>query len=95
MHLDARIRRQGRLKHRVLHSTQGASQDFLDDNYRRMILNGALWAIGMEKEIKPDLGFSFVGPFQPRKFSFKGEVKNVKSFELAGWEAPIMPNSAD
>ncbi len=78
-------------KHRVLHSTQGASQDFLDDNYRRMILNGMLWAMGMEKEIKPDLDYSFVGPFQPNKFSFKGEAKNVKPSDLAGWESPIMP----
>lgn len=82
-------------KHRVFHSTQGASQDFLDDNYRRMILNGVLWAVGMEGEIKPGLDFSFVGPYQPNKFSFKGEAKNVKPSDLAGWESPIMPNSAD
>jgi type 1 glutamine amidotransferase len=77
--------------HRVLHSTQGASQDFLDENYRRLILNGVLWAMGMEAAIKPDLDISFVGPFQPRKFSFKGEAKNVKPSDLAGWESPIMP----
>jgi type 1 glutamine amidotransferase len=78
-------------KHRVFHSTQGASQDFLDDNYRRMILNGVLWAIDMEKEIKADLDISFVGPFNPSKFSFKGEAKNVKPTDLAGWDSPIMP----
>lgn len=78
-------------KHRVFHSTQGASQDFLDDNYRRLILNGVLWAIGMEKAIKADLDISFVGPFNPSKFSFKGEAKNVKPSDLAGWESPIMP----
>lgn len=78
-------------RHRVFHSTQGASQDFLDDNYRRLVLNGVLWAIGMEKEIKADLDISFVGPFNPSKFSFKGEAKNVKPSDLAGWELPIMP----
>lgn len=78
-------------KHRVFHSTQGASEDVLDNNYRRLILNGALWALGMEKEIKPDMDISFVGPFQPRKFSFKGEAKKVKPADLAGWESPIMP----
>lgn len=78
-------------KHRVFHSTQGASQDFLDDNYRRMVLNGVLWAIGMEKEIKPTLDFSFVGPFTPSNFAFEGHVKNVKPSDLAGWESPIMP----
>ena len=82
-------------KHRVFHSTQGASQDFLDDNYRRLILNGTLWAMGMEKEIKPDLDISFVGPFQPNKFSFKGEAKNVKPSDLAGWDSPIMPATSD
>jgi hypothetical protein len=78
-------------RHRVFHSTQGASQDFLDDNYRRLVLNGVLWAIGMEKEIKADLDISFVGPFNPSKFSFKGEAKNVKPSDLVGWESPIMP----
>jgi type 1 glutamine amidotransferase len=82
-------------KHRVFHSTQGASQDFLDDNYRRMILNGTLWAMGMEKEIKPDMDICFVGPFQPRKFSFKGEAKMVKPSDLAGWESPIMPEQPE
>ena len=78
-------------KHRVFHSTQGASQDFLDDNYRRMILNGTLWAMSMETNIKADMNISFVGPFQPSKFSFKGEAKNVKPSDLAGWDSPIMP----
>jgi type 1 glutamine amidotransferase len=77
-------------KHRVFHSTQGASQDFLDDNYRRMILNGVLWAIGLEKEIKADLDISFVGPFNPSSFSFNGHVKNVKPTDLAGWDSAIM-----
>jgi len=78
-------------KHRVFHSTQGASEDILDDNYRRMIINGVLWAAGMEKVIKPDLDISFVGPYQPTTFSFGGHVKNVKPSDLAGWDSPIMP----
>ena len=81
-------------KHRVFHSTQGASQDFLDENYRRLILNGTLWAIGMEAAIKPDLDISFVGPYQPSRFSMGGHVKKVKPSDLAGWESPIMPAKA-
>ena len=77
--------------HRVFHSTQGASQDLLDENYRRLILNGILWAAGMEGEIKPDFDVSFVGPFQPNRFSFGGHAKKVKPSDLAGWESPIMP----
>ena len=81
-------------KHRVFHSTQGASEDILDDNYRRLILNGILWAAGMEKEIKPDLDISFVGPYRPNTFSFGGHAKKVKPADLAGWDSSIMPVSA-
>lgn len=78
-------------KHRVFHSTQGASEDILDENYRRLIINGTLWALGMEAIIKPDLNISFVGPYQPSTFSFGGHAKGVKPADLAGWESPIMP----
>ena len=81
--------------HRVFHSTQGASQDILDDNYRRLILNGTLWTMGMEANIKADMNISFVGPFQPRKFSFGGHAKNVKPSDLSGWDSPIMPKQAE
>lgn len=80
-------------KQRVFHSTQGASEDILDENYRRLIINGTLWAIGMEGIIKPDLNISFVGPYQPNTFSFKGGAPGVKPSDLAGWESPIMPKS--
>ncbi len=80
-------------KQRVFHSTQGASEDILDENYRRLVINGTLWAIGMEKIIKPDLSISFVGPYQPTTFSFDGAVPGVKPSDLADWESPIMPKS--
>jgi len=82
--------KQGR-QQRVFHSTQGASEDILDDNYRRLILNGTLWALGMEEVIQPDLDIAFVGPYQPNTFSFGGEAKGVKPADLEGWESPIMP----
>lgn len=77
--------------HRVFHSTQGASEDILDDNYRRLLINGILWAAGMEKDIKPGLDISFVGPYQPNTFAFGGHAKKVKPSDLAGWDTPIMP----
>ena len=80
-------------EHRVFHSTQGASEDILDENYRRMILNGTLWALGMEGAIKADLDISFVGAYQPNTFAFAGHAKQVKPSDLAGWESPIMPKS--
>ena len=77
--------------HRVFHSTQGASEDILDENYRRMIINAVLWAAGMENSIKPDLDISFVGPYKPNTFAFAGNAKHVKPSDLSGWDSPIMP----
>ena len=79
--------------HRVFHTTQGASEDILDDNYRRLLINGIFWAAGLEDKITPDLAIDFIGPYQPSTFSFEGYVKNVKPSDLAGFESPIMPKA--
>ncbi|HCC21248.1 MAG TPA: hypothetical protein DEP88_08385 [Verrucomicrobiales bacterium] len=78
-------------KARVFHSTQGASEDILDDSYRRMLINGIFWAAGLEKEIKADGNISFVGKYQPSTFSFGGHAKGVKPSDLADINSPIMP----
>lgn len=78
-------------KARVFHSTQGASRDILDPDYRRLILNGIYWAAGMEKQIKADSKIDFVGAYQPSTFNFGGEVKGVKPVDLADVNSPIMP----
>ncbi|NNM29883.1 MAG: hypothetical protein HKO57_10190 [Akkermansiaceae bacterium] len=78
-------------KGRVFHSTQGASEDVVDPDYRRLLINGILWAAGMEKAIKPDLAIDFVGPYQPNTHRNPGWARNVKPSDLAGWESPIMP----
>lgn len=78
-------------KARVFHSTQGASQDLLDPNYRRLIINGIFWAAGLEKDIKPDAKIDFVGKYNPSSFSFGGEVKGIKPSDLADINSPIMP----
>ena len=81
-------------KARVFHSTQGASEDLLDDNYRRMIVNGIFWAVGDEAKIKADNNITFVGKYQPSTFSFGGHVKGVKPADLADINSPIMPKKA-
>ena len=40
---------------RVFTSLYGASEDLLNEGYRRLLVNGCLWALGMEDAIKPDL----------------------------------------
>ncbi|MGI9241859.1 MAG: ThuA domain-containing protein, partial [Verrucomicrobiales bacterium] len=53
---------------RVFTSLYGASEDLLNEGYRRMLVNACFWAVGMEDAIKPDLDVEFVGPFKPNTF---------------------------
>jgi type 1 glutamine amidotransferase len=76
---------------RVFTTTHGASEDLLNDGFRRMLVNAALWAAGLESSIRPDGDVSFVGPFTPSTFNFGGFVKGMKPADMAGWDAPI-PN---
>ena len=79
-------------KARVFHSTQGASEDLLDNDYRRMIVNGIFWATGDEANIKADNDVSFVGKYEPSTFKMGGHVKGVKPADLQDMDSPIMPN---
>lgn len=78
-------------KGRVFHSTQGASEDLLDIDYRRMIVNGIFWAVGDEGAIKATNDVSFVGKYQPRTFAFGGHAKGVKPADMQDINGPIMP----
>jgi type 1 glutamine amidotransferase len=76
---------------RVFTTTHGASEDLLNDGFRRMAVNALLWAAGLEKSIEPTGDISFVGPYQPTTFRFGGYVKGVKPSDVAGWDSPILP----
>jgi len=75
---------------RVFTTTHGASEDFLNEGFRRMLINAALWAMGMEAQINPRADVSFVGPYHPVAFSFDGYRRGVRPADLAGWDSPIM-----
>ena len=74
---------------RVFTTTHGASEDLLNDGFRRMAVNGLLWAAGLESSIHPTSDIGFVGPFQPTTFAFEGFVKEMKPADMAGWSSPI------
>ncbi len=76
---------------RVFTTTHGASEDLLNDGFRRLSINGILWAAGLEASIRPANDIGFVGPYQPTTYNFDGFVRGVKPSDLAGWDAPIMP----
>ena len=64
-------------------------KDLLNPGYRRLILNGIYWTVGLENEIKADSKIDFVGPYNPTKFEYRGEVKGVKPVMYADLNGPI------
>lgn len=76
---------------RAFTTTHGASEDFLNDGFRRMMINATLWAMGLEGKIKANSNIDFVGPVKFSTFNFEGYKKNVKPADLEGWESVIMP----
>jgi len=77
---------------RVFTSTYGASNDILSDGYRRLLINGCIWAVGLEDKITTHLNIDFVGPYNPTWGRGGGRrAPGTKPEDLAGWETPIVP----
>jgi type 1 glutamine amidotransferase len=74
---------------RVFTTTHGASEDLLNDGFRRMSVNACLWAAGLETRIDASSDIRLVGPYHPSTFAFGGFVKGVKPADMAGWDTPI------
>lgn len=55
---------------RVFMTTMGASQDFVNEGFRRMVVNACFWAVGLEDKIPAMTNVEFVGPYAPTPFGF-------------------------
>src|SRR5579884_1195622 len=69
---------------RVFTTTMGASQDLQSEGLRRLLVNAAYWAIGMEDKIPAKSNVELVGEYNPLPFRFGGFKKGVKPSDLAG-----------
>lgn len=78
---------------RVMTSLYGTSEDITNDGYRRLLINGCFWALGMEDAITPDLNIAFVGPFKPNTFGNGAYAQGVKPQMYEGFESPIPANN--
>jgi hypothetical protein len=67
---------------RVFTTTMGASEDIESEGMRRLLVNAAFWALGMESQIGEHSACDLVGPFKATRYSFKGYVKDVKPSSL-------------
>ena len=79
---------------RVFTTTQGASQDIVNEGFRRLLVNAHLWCLGMEDDIAAEAPVDFVGPYHPTKFSFTEFRRGVRPADLSGWDSPIMDPDA-
>jgi hypothetical protein len=78
---------------RAFTTTHGASEDFVNAGFRRLLINGTLWALGLEDAIDPESDVSFVGPYHPVEFSFGGYRRGVRPSDIEGWDTPIFDSA--
>jgi hypothetical protein len=69
---------------RVFTTTMGASQDLASEGLRRLLVNAAYWAVGLEGQIPERSNADLVGEYNPRPFGNNGFVKGVRPADLAG-----------
>ncbi len=74
---------------RVFTSLYGTPEDITNEGYRRMLVNAAFWAVGLEDSITPEANVAFVGPFNPNTFGNQTHAAGIKPEQYAGWESPI------
>lgn len=79
---------------RVFTSLYGTPEDILNDGYRRMLVNGCFWALGLEEAIRPDAKIAFVGPFKPNTFGNGSHARGIKPEAYAGYKSPIPANNS-
>ena len=68
---------------RVFMTTMGASQDFADPNFRRLVVNACFWAVGLEDRITPQINVNVVGDYQPSPYGFDRYRKGMRPGVLA------------
>ncbi len=67
---------------KILCTTMGAATDLLDENLRRLVVNGVFWGLGLEVPEKADV--TLVGDYQPTAYGFNGFKTGLRpeAFEL-------------
>ena len=69
---------EGAKEGRVFTTTMGASQDLEFEGTRRLIVNGCLWAVGLEEKIPDKTNVDIVGTFKATPFKHKGNADWTK-----------------
>jgi len=68
---------------KVFNTTMGASQDFANPALRRLIVNAAYWAVGLEDQIDGKANVDLVGEYKPHPFGFGTFIKGMRPEDFA------------
>ncbi len=71
-------------RNKVLTTTMGAATDLLDEDFRRLLVNAAYWATGLEAKIPGKSNVEFVGDYQPSEFGFDKFRRGLKPADFSG-----------
>jgi hypothetical protein len=63
---------------KILATTMGAATDLQSEGLRRLLVNAAYWAVGLEEKIPQQADVEYVGQFHPTMYGFNGFKKGVK-----------------
>ena len=75
---------------RVFTTTMGAADDLLNEGLRRLLVNAAYWAVGLENRIPAQADVALVGAYHPHSFLSETFTPGVKPSDLA-----LQPTSAE
>jgi hypothetical protein len=68
---------------KVFTTTMGAAVDLENEGLRRLLVNAAYWAVGLEKKITAKANVQYVGAYKPGWFGFGKFKPGVKPEDLA------------
>ena len=65
-------------------TTHGASEDLLNEGFRRMLVNARCGPPDSSRRLPPTGNIAFVGPFAPTTFNFNGFVQGDEAIGPGG-----------
>jgi hypothetical protein len=68
---------------RIFGTTMGHAVDFQNEGFRRMVVNAAYWATGLEKSISEKRSVEWVGTYAPNDIGLNHQKKELK---ITDWQ---------
>ncbi len=63
---------------KIFTTTMGHAGDFMDEDFRRLMVNACYWALGMEDQVPAKSEVAIIGDYDPKPIGFGGFKKGLK-----------------